>query len=145
MDRRLIVTAAFMTHLLGGGMLAIAQSTAGVNFTEGQLEFLVLIGYGGPLIAMGLIWLKNYAYGAPLLFATTTANCWFVIYFFLIHDNPANVGAVSGPGSGAYLYATIAVVVGSLVSAVAGLWLWYGTSDGFRSAVDDLVRPSETE
>lgn len=143
-DQRLIVTVPFVAHLLGGAMLAVAYSVAPVEFTDGQLEFILLVGYLGPTVAMGLIWMRNYVYGAPLLFGSAIAGCWFVIYFFLVNDNPANVAAVSGDGAGAYLYATIVVIVGSLLTAGAGAWLWYRESDGFRSAIDRVVRPPES-
>ncbi|MFP8956204.1 hypothetical protein ACLI4Y_05710 [Natrialbaceae archaeon A-CW3] len=145
MDRRLIVTVPFAAHLLGGGMLALAQSVAAVSFTESQLEFLILVGYLSPLVGMALIWLKNYDYGAPLLAGSAVTTCWFVVYFFLIHNNPANVASVTGSGSGAYTASVIAVVVGSLTTAGAGFWLWYRENEWFRSTVDGVLRPSESQ
>ncbi|GAB3025878.1 hypothetical protein [Natronobiforma cellulositropha] len=144
MDQRLIVTVPYVAHLVGGAMLAVAYSVASVQFTDGQLEFIVLVGYLGPTVAMGLVWLRNYVYGAPLLFASAIAGWWFVLYFFLINDNPANVAAVGGDGASAYLYATIAVLVTSLLTAGVGAWLWYRESDGFRSAVDRVIRPPDS-
>ncbi|MFP9193494.1 hypothetical protein [Natronosalvus vescus] len=145
MDRRLIVTVPFVVHLLGGGMFALSQSMATVSFTESQVEFLVLVGYLAPLVGMALIWLKNYDYGAPLLAGSAAATCWFVVYFFLLHDNPANVASVTGSGSGSYTASVIGVVVGSLATAGAGFWLWYRENDWFRSTVDGVLRPSESE
>lgn len=126
-------------------MLAIAATVASVEFTEGQLEFMILVGYLGPTAGIGLVWVKNYAYGAPLLFGSAASGCWFAIYFFFVNENPANVTAVTGDGAGAYQSAMVAVVVGSLVTAGAGVWLWYRESDGFRDAVDGVVRPSNSE
>ncbi|WP_312909001.1 hypothetical protein [Natronosalvus caseinilyticus] len=143
MDRRLIVTMAFTGYLVGGALFAIAQSAAGVTYTESQVEFIVLVGYLGPLLAMGFVWVKNYGYGAPLLVGTTATTCWFVVYFFFVHDNPANVGAVTGDSAGAYTASVVAVVALSLVTALTGTWLWYCESDGFREAVDDVIRPTD--
>lgn len=143
-DQRLVVTVPFITHLVCGAMLALAYSMASVQFTQGQLEFLVIVGYVTPLAAMGLIWVKNYVYGAPLLFGSAIANCWFSVYFFLVHENPVNVFWVSGDGASAYTAAVVAVVMGSLLTAGTGVWLWYRESDGFRSTVDGIVRPPDS-
>ncbi len=142
MDQRLIVTAGFVAHLVGGGMLAISVSVADVSFTEGQLEFLVLVGYLTPAVAMGLIWAKNYAYGAPLLFLTTGSTAWFAVYTFYVHDGSATVWAVTGDGAGAYLYSSVAVVVGSLTAAGVGFWLWYRESPRLRAMFRRAIRPS---
>ncbi|WP_242695497.1 hypothetical protein [Halomontanus rarus] len=144
MDQRLIVTVAYIFHAVGGAMLAIAATVASVEFTDGQLEFMILVGYLGPTAGIGLVWVKNYAYGAPLLFGSAASGCWFAVYFFFVNENPANVAAVTGDGAGAYQSAMIAVVVGSLVTAGAGVWLWYRESAAFRDAIDGVVRPSDS-
>lgn len=131
---------AFATHLLGGAMLVVARTVAPVEFGAGQLEFLVLVGYVAPVIAMVLVWAKNYVYGAPLLVGATAANAWFVIYFTVVHDNPANIWQVA---DSAYTNAITVVVIGSLVVAGVGTWLWYAESEGFRSTVDRIVYPPE--
>ena len=103
MDIRLIVTVPVVAYVTVLGLFATAQSMVGATFTEGQPAFLAAVGLFGPLFAFMLIWLKTYAYGAPLLVVSLLPNAWFVCYFFLIHDNPANVFAVSGNGAAASL------------------------------------------
>lgn len=134
---------AFVAHAVGGGLLAVSQVVTSVELGDGQLEFLVLVGYLGPLIAIGLVWMKNYAYGAPLLTASAAAGCWFALYFFFVHESPSNVAVVTGEGSTAYAASAVAVVIGSLVAALAGAWLWYRESDSFRSVVDRAIRPPD--
>lgn len=143
MDTRLIVTVPFAAYLTVLGLFALAQSTVDVTFTEGQPAFLVVVGVIGPLIAFGLIWLKNYVYGAPLLVSSLLPNAWFVGYFFFVHDNPANVFAVSG--GAAYLMATIGIVANSIILAGVGCWLWYRESPQFRAAVDRFIHPPASE
>lgn len=143
MDRRLIVTVAFIAHFIGGALFAIAASVTDATLTDGQLEFVVIVGYLIPTLAMGLLWMRNYVYGAPLLVGSTLSTGWFVVYFFLIQDNPANVAAVTGEGAVAYLAAVVAVVVGSLLTALVGLWAWYAESEEFRSRVDRVIRPPD--
>uniref|UniRef100_A0A7D5L083 Uncharacterized protein n=1 Tax=Natrinema halophilum TaxID=1699371 RepID=A0A7D5L083_9EURY len=144
MDQRIIVTTPFLIYLALCGLFGLAQSMVGTSFTQGQPAFMAIVGFVGPSIAIGLIWVRNFAYGPPVLVSTMLTNAWFVTYFFFIHDNPANVFAVSGDGATAYLSASLGIVAGSLFTAAVGCWLWYRTSQGFRSAVDRLVGPSET-
>lgn len=132
---------AFVAYLVGSGLFAVAQSVAAVEFTDGQAEFLVLIGVLGPIVAMVLVWAKNYRYGAPLLVATTATTGWFSLYFFAVHDNPANVSNVA---RGAYTYAVVAIVFVSVVTGAVGAWLWYVENEGFRSAVDRVIFPPES-
>lgn len=143
MDQRLIVTTPFLIYLVLCGLFALGLSTVDAPLTQGQPAFLAVVGLLGPLVALGLIWVRNYAYGAPVLVSTTLTNAWFVVYFFFVHDNPGNVFAVSGDGSTAYLGATVGLIAGSLFTAGAGCWLWYRESPGFRSAIDRLVGPSD--
>lgn len=145
MDQRLIVTTPFLIYLALCGLFGIALSTADAPLTQGQPVFIAIVGLLGPLVAIGLIWARNYGYGAPVLVSTTLTNAWFVTYFFFVHDNPANVFAVSGDGSAALLMSTVGVVVGSLFTAGVGCWLWYRESPGFRSAIDQLVGPSDAQ
>ena len=145
MDIRLIVTVPVVAYVIVLGLFAAAQSMVGATFTEGQPAFLAVVGLFGPLLAFTLIWLKNYAYGAPLLVVSLLPNAWFVCYFFLIHDNPANVFAVSGNGSAAYLASVVGVVANSIILAGVGCWLWYRESPQFRDAVDRVIRPPASE
>ncbi|WP_440772760.1 hypothetical protein [Natronorubrum sp. DTA28] len=145
MDIRLIVTVPVVAYFTVLGLFAVAQSTVGATFTEGQPAFLLVVGLLGPLLAFALIWLKNYVYGAPVLVATLVPNAWFVCYFFLVHDNPANVFAVSGDGAAAYLASVVGVVANSIILAGVGCWLWYRESPQFRDAVDRIVRPPASE
>ncbi|QCS42746.1 hypothetical protein [Natrinema versiforme] len=143
MDQRIIVTTPFLVYLALCGLFGLAQSTVEAPLTQGQPAFIAIVGLVGPLVAIGLIWARNYAYGAPVLVSTMLTNAWFVTYFFFLHDNPANVFAVSGDGSTAFLASTIGLIAGSLLTAGVGCWLWYRESPGFRSAVDNLVGPSD--
>lgn len=145
MDQRIIVTTPFLVYLALCGLFGLAQSMVAAPLTQGQPAFIAIVGLLGPLIAIGLIWVQNYAYGAPVLVSTMLTNAWFVVYFFFIHDNPANVFAVSGDGATAFLAATIGLIAGSLLTAGVGSWLWYRESPGFRSAIDQLVGPSDTQ
>ncbi|WP_137290239.1 hypothetical protein [Natronorubrum halophilum] len=142
MDTRLIVTAPVTAYVAVLGLFALAQSTVGVTFTEGQPAFMIVIGLLGPVFALGLIWLKNYAYGAPLLVSAVLSNAWFVTYFFFVHDNSANVFAASGDGTTAYLMSAVGLVATSLILGGVGCWLWYRESAQFRTAVDRFIRPS---
>jgi len=141
-DQRLIATTPFLVYLALCGLFGLALSTVEAPLTQGQPAFIAIVGLFVPLVAIGLIWAKNYAYGAPLLVSSMVATAWFVAYFFFVHDNPANALAVSGTGATAFLAATIGVVAGSLVTAGVGCWLWYRESPGFRSAVDEFRGPS---
>lgn len=134
---------AFAAYLIAGLMLLVAYSTADVTFTEGQFEFLALIGYLGPTIAVGLVWIGNYRFGAPLLTGAAGVTCWFVLYFFFLHDNPATVWAVEGDGASAYTYSSVALVITSIAATGVGCWLWYRESEQFRTAVDTVVRPGD--
>ena len=145
MDIRLIVTVPVVAYVIVLGLFATAQLMVGATFTEGQPAFLAVVGLFGPLFAFMLIWLKNYAYGAPLLVVSLLPNAWFVCYFFLIHDNPANVFAVSGNGAAAYLASVVGVVANSVILASVGCWLWYRESPQFRDAVDRVTRPPASE
>ncbi|MFB1063904.1 hypothetical protein [Natrinema sp. H-ect4] len=145
MDQRLIVTTPFLIYLVLCGLFGIGLSTVDAPLTQGQPAFIAIVGLLGPLVAIGLIWARNYAYGAPVLVSTLLTNAWFVVYFFFIHDNPANVFAVSGDGSTAYLTATLGMIAGSLLTAGVGCWLWYHESPGFRSAIDRLLEPTDTK
>ncbi|QLK26064.1 hypothetical protein HYG81_00045 [Natrinema zhouii] len=145
MDQRIIVTTPFLVYLAFCGLFGLALSTVAAPLTQGQPAFIAIVGLVGPLVAIGLIWVRNYAYGAPVLVSTMLTNAWFVVYFFFIHDNPGNVFAVSGDGSTAYLAATAGLIAGSLFTAGVGCWLWYCESPGFRSAIDRLVGPSNVE
>ncbi|OLZ41061.1 hypothetical protein A6E15_08700 [Natrinema saccharevitans] len=142
MDQRLIATTPFLVYLALCGLFWLAQSTVEAPLTLGQPAFLATVGLFVPLLAVGLIWIRNYAYGAPLLVSSMVATAWFVTYFFFVHDNPANALAVSGTGATAFLTATIGVVSGAVVTAGVGCWLWYRESPSFRSAVDELRGPS---
>lgn len=145
MDTRLIVTVPFVAYLAILGLFGLALSTVDAPFTEGQPGFIVVVGVLGPLVAFGLIWLKNYAYGAPLLVAMLLPNAWFVSYFFFVHDNPANAFAVTGEGSTAYLTATGGLVATSLIVAGVACWLWYRESPQFRAAVDRFIHPDAVD
>ena len=145
MDPRLIVTVPVLTYYVIMGLFALAQSTVDATFTQGQPAFLVVVGVLGPLFALGLIWLRNYVYGAPLLVAALLPTAWFVSYFFFVHDNPANAFAVSGEGSAAYLTATIGIVATALIAAGVSCWLWYRVSPQFRDAVDRFLYPDAAE
>ena len=145
MDPRLIVTVPTLAYYVVMGLFALAQSSVGATFTQGQPAFLLVLGVVVPLVAFGLIWLRNYAYGAPLLVAALLPTAWFVSYFFFVHDNPANVFAVSGEGSAAYLTATLGIVATALIAAGVGCWLWYRTSPQFRNAVDRFLYPDAAE
>jgi len=140
-DRRLIVTVAFVGYALGLAALAVATVAAAVEFTEAQPTFLSLVGVATPLAGLSLIWVGNYVYGAPLFAVSTAATAWFVGYFFLVHDNPASVGAVPGDLAAAYRYAAVMAVLGATVAALVGTWLWYRESPGFRSLVDGVIEP----
>ncbi|WP_090617161.1 hypothetical protein [Natrinema salaciae] len=144
MDQRIIATTPFLVYLMLCGLFALAQSTVGAPLTQGQPAFLAIVGFLGPLMAIGLIWVRNYTYGAPALVSTMLTTGWFVAYFFFVHDNPANVFAVSGEGATAFLVAAGGVIVGSLLTAGVGCWLWYRESAEFRSAVDRLAGPSDS-
>ena len=141
MDQRLIVTAALVAHLVAGAMLGLAASVADVPYSVGQVEFLVIVGYVTPLAGLGLVWARSYVYGAVLLTCSAIANGWFVAHFGFVGPSPTNVAAVDGSASAAYLYATVAVFLASLVLAGTGAWLWYRESEGFRTVVHDFVRP----
>lgn len=143
MDQRIIVTTPVLLSLAFFGLFGVAQSMVDAPLTQGQPAFLAIVGVFGPLAAIGLIWARNYAYGAPALVASTVATAWFVTYFFFIHDNPANVFAVTGDATTAYLASTAGLVVALLFTAVGGCWLWYRESPGFRSMVDRLAGPSD--
>ncbi|WP_226006515.1 hypothetical protein [Natrinema salinisoli] len=143
MDQRLIATTPFILYLALCGLFGIALSTADAPLTQGQPAFIATVGLVGPLVAIGLIWAQNYSYGAPVLVSTMLTNAWFVTYFFFIHDNPANVFAVSGTGATALLAGTVGLIAGSLLTAGVGCWLWYRESPGFRSAIHRLVGPSD--
>ncbi|WP_254523641.1 hypothetical protein [Natrinema caseinilyticum] len=145
MDQRIIVTTPFLVYLALCGLFGLALSTVDAPLDQGQPAFIAIVGLVGPTIAIGLIWARNYAYGPPVLVSTMLSNAWFVTYFFFVHDNPANVFAVSGDGATAYLTATLGVVVGSLFTAGIGCWLWYCESSGFRSAVDRLAGSSDAQ
>ncbi|MFC6768950.1 hypothetical protein [Natrinema soli] len=145
MDQRLIVTTPFLIYLVLCGLFGMGLSTVDAPLTQGQPAFIAIVGLLGPLVAIGLIWAHNYAYGAPVLVSTLLTDAWFVVYFFFIHDNPANVFTVTGDGSTAYLAATGGMIAGSLFTAGVGCWLWYCESPGFRSAVDHLVSPSNAD
>lgn len=134
-----------MAYFVVMGMFALAQSAVGARFTQGQPAFLLAVGVFGPLLALGLIWLQNYVYGAPLLVAALLPTAWFVSYFFFIHENSANVFAVSGNGSDAYLVATVGIVATALITIGVSCWLWYQVSPEFRNAVDRFVRPNAAE
>ncbi len=131
-----------MAYVAVLGLFSLAQSTVDVAFTDGQPAFMIVIGLLGPVTALGLIWLKNYAYGAPLLVLTVFSNAWFVSYFFFVHDNSANVFAASGDGAAAYMMSAVGLVATSLILGGVGCWLWYRESAQFRTAVDRFVRPS---
>lgn len=145
MDPRLIVTVPVLTYYVIVGLFALAQSTVGATFTQGQPAFLLVVGVIGPLCALGLIWLQNYVYGAPLLVGALLPTAWFVCYFFFVHDNPANVFAVGGEGSTAYLTATIGIVAMAVIASGVSCWLWYQVSPQFRTAVDRFIRPQAAE
>ncbi|NUB92124.1 hypothetical protein HTZ84_06950 [Haloterrigena sp. SYSU A558-1] len=145
MDPRLIVTVPVLTYYVIMGLFALAQSSVGATFTQGQPAFLLVVGVVGPLVALGLIWLRNYIYGAPLLVGALLPTAWFVCYFFFVHENPANVFAVGGEGSTAYLVATFGIVATSLIAAGVSCWLWYQVSPQFRTAVDRFIRPEAAE
>ncbi|ELY62183.1 hypothetical protein [Natronolimnohabitans innermongolicus] len=145
MDSRLIITAPFVAYLAILGLFAIAQSAAGATFSDGQPVFLLVVGVLCPLFAFGLIWMRNYRYGPPLLIATLLPNGWFVSYFFFVHDNSANVFAVSGDGALAYTTATAGIVLMSLIVIVVAGWLWYHESSRFRTAVDGFIRPDAVD
>ena len=145
MDIRLIVTVPVVGYFAVLGVFALAQSTVGVAFTEGQPAFIALAGVLGPLLAFLLIWLENYRYGAPLLASSLLLNAWFVAYFFLVHDNPANAFAVSGSGAASYLTAVLGIVANSCIVAGVGCWLWYRKSEQFRAAVDRFIAPEATD
>lgn len=140
MDTRLIVTVPVTGYVVVLTLFALAGSTADVAYTEGQPAFLLVVGLFVPLLALGLIWLENYTYGAPLLVAATVLTAYFVGYFFLLHDNPANALSVTGAGAAAYLVSAIGIVAISLILAGMGTWLWYRTSEQFRTAVDRFIR-----
>ncbi|MFC4541717.1 hypothetical protein ACFO5R_07230 [Halosolutus amylolyticus] len=144
MDQRLIVTVPVVVYLGTLVLFAAARSIVGAPLTEGQPAFIAIVGVIGPLTALGLIWLRNYTYGAPVLVSSMLTTVWFVTYFFFLHDNPANAFAVAGEGALAFLMATFSVVATSLVTAGVAFWLWYRESPGFRSAIDGVVRPPET-
>jgi len=127
------------------GLFGIGLSTVDAPLTQGQPAFIAIVGLLGPLVAIGLIWARNYAYGAPVLVSTLLTNAWFVVYFFFHSRQPANVFAVSGDGSTAYLTATLGMIAGSLLTAGVGCWLWYHESPGFRSAIDRLLEPTDTK
>lgn len=143
MDRRLIVTSAFTAYVVAGALFALGASVTDATFTEGQLEFVVVVGYLLPTLALGLVWLRNYAYAAPLLAGSALATSWFVTYFFVLEDNPANVAAVSGDGASAYLASVVGLVAASLVIALVALWVWYAEIETFRTRVDRVLRPAE--
>ena len=145
MDPRLIVTVPVLTYYVIMGLFALAQSTVDATFTQGQPAFLLVVGVIGPLVALGLIWLQNYVYGAPLLVGALLPTTWFVCYFFFVHDNPANVFAVGGEGAAAYLSATIGIVAMSVIASGVSCWLWYQVSPRFRTAVDRFIRPQTVE
>jgi len=143
-DRRLIVTVAFVGYAIGLAALAVATVAAAVEFTEAQPTFLSLVGVATPLAGLSLIWFGNRVYGAPLFATSTAATAGFVGYFFLVHDNPASVGAVPGELAVAYRYAVVIAVLGAAVAALVGTWFWYRESPGFRSLVDGTLGPPST-
>ena len=145
MDPRLIVTVPALAYYVVLGLFALAQSTVGATFNQGQPAFLAVFGVVVPLVALGLIWLRNYVYGAPLLVAALLPTAWFVSYFFFVHDNPANAFAVSGEGATAYLTAAFGIVVTALIAAGVSSWLWYRVSPQFRDAVDRFLYPEAAE
>ena len=145
MDQRVIASAAFGIHLIIGGLFALAYSIVEPTFTEGQGEFLLGVGYLAPVVSLGLLWGKNYRFGAPFLAVSGIATCWFVSYLFLIHDNPASVMAVTGEGATAYGAAVIALMISSFGIALIGLWIWYHNNDVFKSLVDRVISPRGRE
>lgn len=145
MDQRIIVTTPFLVYLGLCGLFGLAQSMVDAPFTQGQPVFIAIVGLLGPFVAIGLIWVRNYGYGAPVLVSTMLTNAWFVVYFFFVHDNPSNVFAVGGDGATAYLATTVGLVACSLLTAGIGCWLWYRESADFRSAVARLVEPSRSQ
>lgn len=139
MDQRLIVTASFVAHLVAGAVFAGGYLAADVAFTEGQGAFIAGVGYGGPLLALVLIWFRNYVFGAALFVVSLLATVWFVSYFFFLHDNQATVFAVTGDASSAYTMGVVGLVVVSLVAALVGSWLWYHESPGFRTVLHGFL------
>lgn len=144
MDNRLVVTVAYILHLAVGALFLLAVVVVDARFTEGQDHFIVVIGYMVPTIAIGLIWARNYAIGAPLLALAGGSTCWFSAYFFIVHDNESTILAISGDGATSYISATIALLISSFVITASGLWLWYNESDSFKSLVDGVIRPGES-
>lgn len=145
MDIRLVVTVPVLAYFTTLGLFAIAQSTVGATFTESQLPFLVVVGILGPVLAVGLIWIENFRYGAPLFVATLFPTAWFVAYFFLVHDNPANAFVVSGEGATAYLASVVGIIANAVILTGVGCWLWYRDSPQFRAVVDRLLDPAAPE
>jgi len=87
-DQRLIVTTPFLIYLVLCGLFGIGLSTVDAPLTQGQPAFIAIVGLLGPLVAIGLIWARNYAYGAPVLVSTLLTNAWFVVYFFSFTTTP---------------------------------------------------------
>lgn len=141
MDQRLIATVPVIIYVGTLGLFAAAQSIVGAPLAEGQPAFIAIVGVLGPLVGLGLIWVKNYAYGSPILVSTMVTTAWFLAIFFFVHDNPSNAFAATGEGALAYRMATFAVVVTSLVSATVAFWVWYRESPGLRSAIDSFLGP----
>ena len=144
MDQRVIVTAVFAIHLLVGGLFALAYITVDPVFDEGQGEFVLIVGYLAPIISLGLLWAKNYRFGAPFLTLCGGATAWFVGYLFVIHDNQASVFSVTGEGSIAYGAAIFALMITSFGLAIVGFWIWYRTNEAVKQFVDSVRNTGES-
>lgn len=143
MDSRLIVTMVYIAHLFVGGMFVLSYQLADVPFADRQFEFLILVGYLGPTLALGLTWVRNYRLGSPMFAGTMAVTAWFVTYFFFIYSGTGSVWTAEGGAFVAYAVSGLTVVIVSTAGAIVGTWIWYREHEPFRAAVRRTVLPNE--
>ncbi|MFC3959902.1 hypothetical protein [Halovivax cerinus] len=139
MDTRLVVTASFVAALVAGAIFAGGAVASDVTFTSGQDAFVAGVGFGGSFVGLVLLWFRNYVYGSALYTLSMVSTSWFVAYFFVVHDNPASVFAVTGSGRPAYAMGVAGLFVVTLIGSLVGGWVWYRSSPGFRTVLHGLV------
>lgn len=144
MDERLVLTSSFAAHLAGGGIYLASYVTSEASFAGSEHLFLLGVGYGVPLVALLLVWIRSYALGAGAYAVSTASASWYVGYYLVAGDGPAAVFNVGGDASRAYTAGVAVLLIGMLATTLVACWVWYRHSPGMRTIVDAALGRSSS-